>query len=335
MYLTALVLRYGLKPKHHTIAAPLAFLLIALALILNLCPSTAHAQGLDRWLGPSSWWDWSDYRFIVKYRFMYPTLNSGTLTRGGLEHDLLSSDSGFTNNMETDRSGYAFQRSPNYFSEGWFQLQVDRLGLRLVVEEDRIFRGILGRINPQNTATGDNFRVSELDLSCTRLGLDLDVIRYPQFRFGFNFDYHLNGIQFNDAKFVTYDGNRIIFTNYGDLSSSEPMTIGLQALAIPGRVKEVPIILTARARVAIPFQKQIFQIQYPANLTDWEITAGLRPSVWDTSAYKFATFALAVELGFRSTYIDAELTNQASTSNNASNVKAKFSGPFVQFSLYY
>ena len=329
----------------------LPFFLLALLCLSSFTPSVVHAQGLDRWLGPSSWWDWSDYRFIVKYRFMFPTLNSGTLTRNGIEHDLLSKDQG---GGRTERGGYNFQSRPDYFSEGWFQLQVDRLGLRLVAEEDRIFKGILGSINPPpaKDATGDvldHFRVSLLDFSATRLGLDLDIIRYPQFRFGFNFDIHLNGIQFNDAKYsrlIRYlipNSNPPAYSymvrDYGDLTSSEPMTIGFQALAIPGRIKEVPIILTARARFPMPFMQQVFGMQYPASITDWEVSAGLRPSVWETSAYKFATFSLAVEGGYRSTYVDADLYNQNKLELvnyvSPSNVKAKFSGAFIQMSIYY
>ena len=264
---------------------------------------------------------------------MFPTLNSGTLTRNGWEHDLLSSSvvPGLPENGRA--GGYDFQRQPNYFSEGWFQLQVDRLGLRLVAEEDRIFRGMLGSVHDK---IDSRFRVSELDFSATRLGLDLDVIRYPQFRFGFNFDFHLNGIAFNDAKFAGAD-----LKYYGDFNSSEPMTIGFQALAIPGRIKEVPIILTARARFPMPFMQQVFGLQSPANITDWEVSAGLRPSVWETSAYKFATFSLAAELGFRSTSVDADLVNNnkgvglSADYASRANVKAKFSGPFIQMSLYY
>ncbi len=281
---------------------------------------------------------------------MFPTLNSGTFTRGNIEHDLLADDPGLGN---IPGKGYNFQKHPNYFSEGWFQLQVDRLALRLVVEEDRIFRGVLGYANPGTpTANSRNFsghfRVSELDFSASRLGLDLDVLRYPQFRFGFNFDFHLNGIQFNDAKLsylVPYpvpntnpQAYAYGLTNYGDLSSSEPLTLGFQALAIPGRIKEVPIILTARARFPMPFQQQAFGLQSPANITDWEVTAGLRSSIWDTSPYKFATFSLAAELGFRSTYVDASLADNSKiydTNYSSFNVKAKFSGPFIQMSLYY
>ena len=292
---------------------------------------------------------------------MFPTLNSGTLTRNGREYDLLSNDPGAGNTLG---GGYNFQRQPNYFSEGWFQLQVDRLGLRLVAEEDRIFKGVLGQTssllnmikdNESNPSYYNHFRVSSIDFSATRLGLDLDIIRYPQFRFGFNFDIHLNGIEFNDFKLTylvgyksgevkigndTYKTLGYNMWNYGDLVSSEPMTLGFQALAIPGRIKEVPIILTARARFPMPFMKQVFGLQSPANITDWEVTAGLRPSVWETSAYKFATFSLAVEGGYRSTYVDADLYNQNklnldSNYVSASNVKAKFSGAFIQMSIYY
>lgn len=300
-----------MKPKHHKLTAILPFLLLALLCMSNSLSTEVQAQGLDRWLGPTSWWDWSDYRFIAKYRVMFPKLLSGTVTHkpaNGVqeEHDLISD--------------YNFQTSPGPFSEGWFQLQIDRLGLRFIVEEDRSFRGVH---KPKNS---NELRLSQVDISSTRLGLDLDLIRYPQFRAGINFDYHLNGVAFDD--FMYFTGSGTSFEGFKDINSGEPMTIGLQATAIPGRIKEVPIIMNARVRVSMPFMKEVFGYTYTTRLTDWEVSAGLRPSVWDTSAYKFATFSLGVEGGYRSTSVDAEFTNSSS-------VRYKFGGPFIQVGVYY
>lgn len=314
-----------MKPKHHKLTAILPFLLLALLCLSISFPTEVQAQGLDRWLGPTSWWDWSDYRFIAKYRVMFPKLLSGTVTRlnregRSLEIDLLRP------------SGYNFDPNPSPFSEGWFQLQIDRLGLRFIVEEDRSFRGMVGN-DAGNVATVDPWRLSTIDISSTRLGLDLDILRYPFFRAGINFDYSLNGVEFNDFAYATRGpdpktGTGNVFLNVRDLVSGEPITIGLQATAIPGRIKEVPIIMNARVRVSMPFMKEVFGYSYTTRLTDWEVSAGLRPSVWDTSAYKFATFSLGVEGGYRSTSVDAEFTNSTS-------VRYKFGGLFMQVGIYY
>lgn len=258
---------------------------------------------------------------------MFPKLLSGTVTRKNLngvevEHDLISTN------------GYNFSQSPGPFSEGWFQLQIDRLGIRLITEEDRSFKGIMG-VSPGDVVHDDPVRVSSVDISATRLGLDLDIFRYPQFRAGINFDYHLNGVEFNDFKYARRVTNtkpdsiaNSMVINERDINSGEPITIGLQATAIPGRIKEVPIIVNARIRFAMPFMKEVFGYTYTTNLTDWEVSAGLRPSVWETSAYKFASFSLGVEGGYRSTSVDAEFTSSVS-------VKYKFGGPFIQVGLYY
>lgn len=299
-----------MKPNHHKLTATLPFFLFALSCLFLCSPSDVTAQGLDRWLGPTSWWDWSDYRFIAKYRVFFPKLLSGTVSRTvsgvKVEHDLLST------------SDYNFEASPQPFIEGWFQLQVDRLGLRFIVEEDRLFKGL-------HRSRNGSLELSQIDISSSRVGLDLDLIRYPQFRAGINFDYHINGVTFQDFMYVA---NETSFYGSRTIISGEPMTIGLQATAIPGRIKEAPIIMNARIRFGMPFMKEVFGYTYTTNLTDWEVSAGLRPSVWESSAYKFATFSLGVEGGYRSTSVDAEFSNSTS-------VRYKFGGAFIQVGLYY
>ena len=47
---------------------------------------------------------------------------------------------------------------------------------------------------------------AELEFSSSRLGLDLDVIRYPFFRFGIDYDYYVNHLKFLDANGARYTG---------------------------------------------------------------------------------------------------------------------------------
>ena len=121
-----------MKPKLHLPAAVLPFaLFVVVCLTLSATPS--HSQDLSSWFSSGTWWDWSDYRATMRYRYFVPRLVSGYLKRpsGGQlkEFDLLSSDL------------HNFDPQPEPFNSFMFQLQVDRLGLRLTVDEDLIFRG--------------------------------------------------------------------------------------------------------------------------------------------------------------------------------------------------
>ena len=81
------------------------------------------------------------------------------------EYDLLAAG----NSADTIQGGYNFDPQAEPFKSGVFQLQVDRFGLRMAVEKDLIFRGILGTkmfVGTSATTIPDDYiRVSELDLS--------------------------------------------------------------------------------------------------------------------------------------------------------------------------
>ncbi|MCX5873546.1 MAG: hypothetical protein NTY51_10005, partial [Deltaproteobacteria bacterium] len=175
-----------------------------------------------------------------------------------------------------------------------------------------------------NSNTLDQFRVSELDLSSTRVGICLDLIRYPFLRGGIDFDLNVNSVTFLDTKKLDDVNDPGRFHQ----SSTGPATIGLHIFAIPARVREVPIIAQAKINFPFPYWKQITGIQYEAKMLDWEVMAGARPAVWDASVLGLSTFSLGVEAGFRSVTLDADFTNSTS-------IHAQWQGPFFQVGLYY
>ena len=292
-----------MKPKLHFTAAVLPF---ALFVMVCLCftPSTSHSQDLSSWFSSGTWWDWSDYRFKMEYRYFVPRLVSGTFSHDGQDYDLLAPATGLAD------GGYNFDSQPTPINSALFQLQVDRLGLRLRVDEDLIFRGMHGETN--------NLGLSELDMSSTRLGIDLDLVRYPFLRCGVDFDFNVNPLTFMDDK---PDPNRFY-------KSASPATLGLHVFAIPARIREVPIIVNAKIGFPFPYWKQITSAQYEARMLEWEVMAGARPSVWDFSAYGHSTFSVGIEAGFRSVAVDAALSDSTS-------LKAQWQGPFFQFGIYY
>ena len=89
------------------------------------------------------------------------------MTKGGRDFDLKGSQYGFTN-------------APEPFGEVWGVLYIDRLGLRFSAEE-HTFRGQTPILQPSPPAVPPG---TELEFSSSRLGVDLDLIRYPFFRFG-------------------------------------------------------------------------------------------------------------------------------------------------------
>ncbi|MFH0958005.1 MAG: hypothetical protein V1897_04800 [Pseudomonadota bacterium] len=352
-----------MKPKINLTAAVLPF---ALFVMVCLCfsPSNSHSQDLSSWFSSGTWWDWSDYRFKVEYRYFVPRLTSGSVSRNGTDYDLLASATG----PNSTGGGYNFDPQPTPFNSAVFQLQVDRLGLRLAVEEDVIFRGIIGSVpfnSSSSSGPNDYIRVSELDLSSTRVGMALDLIRYPFVRGGIDFDWNVNSFTFSDKKLAVNSvwspststvSKRFLSTDPGapppeagyylleyqdvtnyvygqgpnrfNKSSSGPATIGLHVFAIPARVREVPIIAQAKINFPFPYWKQITSAQYEVRILEWEVMVGARPSVWDFSAFGHSTFSAGIEAGFRSVTIDAALPN-------ATSLKAQWQGPFFQVGLYY
>ena len=336
-----------MKPKRHIHAAVLPFLLFVIGCFLILSPTHSEAQGSQSWWGSDRWWDWSDYRGSLGVRFWMPKLASGSITWIGKEHDLLG--------------GYNFLK-PDYFKEMWFTLYIDRLALRFNFQEDHKFNGMIGtgafapwQVSPLadwnlKPTIDDPQRFSELDVGWTRFGLDLDLVRYPFLRAGINLDRHyeapifvnrqdidsLNskGVWVTDPEFpvdmhfadynAEYPGQVQRFT-----TGQPPVTIGLHATAIPGRIRGIPLTAQARIRIPMPFIKQLLKIKSEARVTEWEVSAGLRPAVWHTSLYGFSTFSMGLEAGFRSTYLDMTLDDAKWA------VKAHWQGLFVQVGLYY
>ncbi len=137
-----------MKPKLHL---PTAILPIALFVVvcLSLFPSPSYSQSLASWFSNGTFWDWSDYRFKFEYRLFAPRLVSGYIKRPDSqrnqlkEFDLLAAPSNPATNS-TERGIWIQLSILRRSRSAVFQLYVDRLALRLVVDEDLIFRGTLG-----------------------------------------------------------------------------------------------------------------------------------------------------------------------------------------------
>ncbi len=213
------------------------------------------------------------------------------------------------------------QSDPPVILEALFELYIDRLGLRWQIQ-DHTFHTRLGALES----------VNELRMGGSRFGVDLDVIRYPFFRMGADFDYTLAEPTFTSAFALVNGVPTLIGATQVEYRSVNPMTIGAHATAIPGRIREIPIIINARARFPIPFLKQ----NPDAKVTDWEVSAGLRPSIWQTSLYGHTTFAVDLEGGFRSVDLNFDATPDAAGSTVQSiSIKARWQGAFVQVGLAF
>jgi hypothetical protein len=274
-----------------------------------LYPSASPA-GNGSWWGSSAWWDWSDFRGAIGARVFLARLASATVTKGGVDFDLKGAQ-------------YGFADEPEPFGEAWGILYIDRLGLRFSAEENT-YRGQTPMLNQANPPG------AELEFSSSRLGLDLDLIRYPFFRFGIDYDYYLNDLKFLDTNGIRYTG-------------VPPMTLGFHARAIPVHVREIPFTIQARFRFPLPLLNR----QTESKITDWEISGGLRPAVWDTSLYGHSTFSFDLEAGFRSVSLDANpqtsvnvpvtdpLTGAALTPSSDLNLKARWQGAFFQVGVIF
>ncbi len=281
----------------------LSLVLLALVLLPGLTERSA-AQGGGSWWGSNQWFDWSDYRANAGVRIFLPRLVSGSLEARG----------------RNDSFGtFGFADDPEFFRQAWFELYIDRLGLRANIEEDQKFRGRLP-LNGEET-----MRISELDVSTSRLGLDLDLVRYPFLALGINFDYYIEQLTFHDRRDT--DPN-----NWYVYKSSQPLTIGLHGRALPGRIREMPITFEGSVRVPVPFVNRPTETK----VIDWEISGGLRPAVWDMSLYGHSTFSFGIEVGFRSVYLEM-VPREASHPLGDTDVKlrAHWQGFFTQIGLYF
>ena len=68
-----------------------------------------------------------------------------------------------------------------------------------------------------------------------------------------------------------------------------------------------------------------------ARITDWEIGAGVRPAIWDTSMFGHSTFSFGIEAGYRSINLDMRATAADQfISSNELELKARWEGAFFQ-----
>jgi hypothetical protein len=298
-------LRYGLKIKGQINSG----LRLLLAFFAALVFSSGVSEAQDAtWWGSQHWFDWSDFRGSVTGRFFLARLQSAKITQGGTEFDLRAFP-------------YSVNADPAVIREAIFELYIDRLGLRWVIQ-DHTFNSLRGALES----------VSDLSFAGSRLGVDLDVIRYPFFRMGADFDLGMAEPVFTSAVVGPLFQEPLLAAARIEYASVNPMTIGGHATVIPGRIRDIPLIINARARFPIPFLKQ----NPDAKVTDLEISAGLRPSIWQTSLYGHATFSVDLEGGYRWVDMNFDATPSTLGANVPSiNIKARWQGAFVQFGLVF
>jgi hypothetical protein len=290
--------RYGLVPNTATrVAVHVCFVFVLAGILIS--PNITIAQEIPSWWGSSAWFDWSDYRFTLGSRIFLTKLSTGSVIKGDTEYSLLG-PLGVTSELQT-------------FNEVWGIFYIDRLGIRGNAETHSFW----GRSDNPNDQ-----RSSELEANFSRVGVDLDLIRYPIFKFGINGDYQFNPVVFRDRS------DPVVGVGVGEFpyQSKEPWTLGIYGQALPVRVRDVPIIAHARFRFPMPFMSSNM-----ARITDWEIGAGVRPSIWETSMFGHATFSFGIEAGYRSINLDmrATATDQFISSNELE-LKARWEGAFFQ-----
>lgn len=266
-----------MKLQSHVSRTALVLFLLA---VWGFCLFPAHsaAQSSPVRISPVSWFDWSDFRADVGFRVFLARLGSVNLEGGSLAN-LFNSDQ------------YSLTQDPEAFKEFWAILYIDRLGLRFHQEDPWVFYGQAG----PDPVTGANILVSTLDVSGQRLGIDVDIIRYPVFKAGINFDYHNQPIRFTTRYYAALGGG-LMAAEYFD--GDEPLTFGAHGRVIPFRIREVPFTVQGRFRfpiTIIPF----FKRKQDAQITEFEISAGLRPNIWDTSLLGHTTISLGVNAGYR------------------------------------
>jgi hypothetical protein len=289
--------RYGLNPNTAArVAVHVCFVFVLAGILIS--PNIAIAQEIPSWWGSSAWFDWSDYRFTMGARVLLGKLSSGNVVKGSTEYNLLG-PLGVTTELQT-------------FPGFWGIFYVDRLGIRFNAESHN-FRG------RSDDPTDQRISGLETDFSC--VGVDLDLIRYPFFKFGIGTDYQFNPVVYRDR-------SDPITAGFGEIpyQSREPWILGIYGQAIPARFRDVPIIAHARFRFPMPFMSSNM-----AKITEWEIGAGVRPAIWETSMFGHATFSFGIEAGYRSINLDmkAVAVDQFFTSNELE-LKARWEGAFFQ-----
>jgi hypothetical protein len=298
---------------------------------------------MPSWLGGDKIWDWSDFRGNLGFRVYMPRLIAGTVTFDKEEYDMLGG------------GNFSYLPQSDFFKEGWFVLYIDRLALRANFEEDHSFRGVIDRnmaVFPDppvpygtSVVVNDPMRVSEMNVGWTRFGIDLDIFRSPFIRAGINFDRNFEAPLFlhrQDVAKTTFKQDSkdpdfprwVVDRDQSDkprklTTRQPPVTLGVHAFASPGRVFGIPVTGQARARFPFPFLAKIVGDPAETRITEWEVSIGLRPNIWNTSLYGYSTFALGIDAGFKSTYLDMD------SGDGVWNVKAHWQGPYVQVGLYF
>jgi hypothetical protein len=310
-----------------------------------LAPGELHAQGPGSWWGSTSWFDWSDFRAAGGVRLFLARLDSGNIELpDGRDLDLMG--------------GFGITDDPEPFVEVWGTIYLDRLGFRFAMEDNFAFRG--------RSRLDDPFSVSELDIRTSRLGVDIDLIRYPFLRAGINFDYHTKPVKFIDrldgkiavpATWPPQPPERLYLQRYGATYltavrtdsdqrylvvqgvylGDQPITMGIHVMAIPGRVREIPITIQSRFRLRIPLLNR----RNEARIYDFEISGGLRPSVWETSLYGYTTFSASLEAGFRWQALELSMDQATRIGPNLTEVSgpvklhARWQGAFLQLGIAF
>jgi hypothetical protein len=288
---------------------PRSDVVVVLALLVGLVviPGQCRAEDSSSWWGSASWFDWSDFRLETGTRIYMASLTSGSLSRPGYEADLI-----------TD---LGFRSDPEQWREVWFALYIDRLAIRFHHDEERIFRGRSREETPHT--------VSMLDISSLRFGFDVDVIRYPFFKCGVNFDYTNEPPKLFDRSLSAGQDVIDLTSNIGvpyGYFGAEMYTIGAHARAIPIRIREVPVVIRGRARFPLPFMDTR---PTHSELMTFEVAGGLRPAIWETSLLGHSTFSFSIDVGFRFERMFTILQRQDVR------FKAQWQGPFVQVLLVY
>jgi hypothetical protein len=283
-----------------------------------LVPGNSCAQGVLPGWNPISWFDWSDFRVDVNGRVMVPTMTLGKFEGATLNPTTqrISANGGTIDfksdlGMDEDRSA---------FSSVQFTAYIDRLGFRICYDAGQVFTGRqdiqwgtpipTDPPTPQGALVPKRVAVSELDADSGRIGLDLDIIRYPFLRVGINFDVNTSKVTFTRRYWNRFDVSQTYPPKFIEFAHClQPITIGAHATAIPVRVRDVPVILQARARVPVPFLSQIPALlrEYEARIFDIEVSGGLRPAVWETSLFGYSTFSIGVMAGYRWQYLEGQM----------------------------
>jgi hypothetical protein len=261
-------------------------------------------------MGSTNWFDWSDFRLETGVRIYLARLMWGRLARGDKEYDLVSE--------------LGLRSDPEPFRDLWCCLYIDRLALRGHYEFEHVFTGRGYDDVPHSLST--------LDVSSFRLGCDLDVIRYPFARIGVNFDFYNEPMKIIERReyalnpWTEADGPFSAKTTPRGHLGAQPWTIGVHAKIIPVRVREAPVTVQGRFRYPMPF---LSSRPDDSRVTALEASAGMRPSVWETSMFGHSTFSAAVEFGYRAEWMESRLDAQGIQFH------AHWQGVFAQFSLAY